>query len=109
MFNASPEEVFAAEFFIITAINAWGAMSNGYAPWPPTIVMSALAMSILLLMSLVNPKIAEVLGIGFLLALLIGNLQSARSSGSGAVGIGGLFGAVPPDDMIARYDVLKMP
>lgn len=108
MFDASPEEVFAAEFFIVVAINAWGAMQNGYAPWPPTIVMMCLAIAILLFVSILDARLSEILGIGLLLGLILMNLQSAFSKGEDSR-ISKVFGAVPPDDMLAQYDVLRMP
>jgi hypothetical protein len=97
----NPQEIFAAEFFIVIAINTWGAIRHGYWPWPATMVRCCLAIAILNFLSLITPELAVVLSAGFLLALLLTNLQAAGGK------ITDIFGAVPPAGV--QYDVLTIP
>jgi hypothetical protein len=90
--------IFAIEFFIAVGINSWGALKQGDVPWPPTIVMSALAMALTSMASIIDDRLAVLLGAGFLLAILV----NAAQGGGGK--IGDTFGAVPPSD---TWDVLS--
>jgi hypothetical protein len=100
--------IFAVEFFIAVGINSWGALKQGYAPWPPVIVASAIAMAILSMASAIDDRLAVALGTGFLLASIISvaSTQSGSGSSSGATGKwNGVFGALPQN---VQYDVLKL-
>lgn len=89
----------ATEYLLATGINVWGALKSGAMPWPPTIVGSSVAFGILLLLSAVSERLALMLSTGFLLALIIGNLQRAQGGK-----IADVFGALPPDEV--TYDTL---
>jgi hypothetical protein len=90
--------IFAIEFFIAVGINSWGALKKGDVPWPPTIVMSALAMALTSMLSIIDDKLAVLLGAGFLLAILVNAVQGGGGK------IGDTFGAIPPD---GTWDVLS--
>ena len=99
--------IFAVEFFIAIGINSWGALKQGYAPWPPVIVTSAIAMAILSMASAIDDKLAVMLGTGFLMASII-SVAATQSGAStdGATGKWtGVFGALPQN---VQYDVLKL-
>lgn len=101
--------IFAIEFFIAIGINSWGALKQGYAPWPPVIVASAIAMAILSMASALDDKLAVMLGTGFLLASIMA-VAATQAGASGAGGTAakkwtGTFGAVPQN---VQYDVLKL-
>jgi hypothetical protein len=90
--------IFAVEFFIAVGINSWGALKQGYAPWPPVIVTSAIAMAILSMTSAIDDRLAVLLGTGFLIACLVTNLTSGGKFSD-------TFGALPQN---VSYDVLKL-
>ena len=100
-------KTFAIEFFIAIGINSWGALKQGAAPWPPTIIASCIAMAILSLSSAIDERLAVLLGAGFLLASVMAIAQqSSGGSQTGAAGKwNGVFGAVPPT---GTYDVLQI-
>lgn len=95
-------KVFAIEFFIATGINSWGAMKAGYAPWPPVIVYSSLAMAICSMAAVIDERLAVWLGTGFLLASIVHVAGLVDSGGSGKWN--GTFGAVPTG---IGYDILQ--
>lgn len=97
------DDALLAEFFVVIAINGWGAIRAGYWPWPPTIVRCCVAIAILNLLAMVSGELAVVLGAGFLLALILANMQSAP----GGTKLTDIFGAVPPTGI--TYDVLTIP
>lgn len=101
--NAS--KVFGIEFFIASGINSWGALKGGYAPWPPTIIASAIAMAILSMTSAIDEKLSVLLGTGFLLASIISVAQSQSGNTNSSGKWASTFGAVPP---AGTYDVLKI-
>lgn len=86
------------EFFIAIGINSWGALKQGYAPWPPVIVTSAIAMAILSMTSAIDDRLAVLLGTGFLLACLVTQLNAQGKFAD-------TFGALPQN---VSYDVLKL-
>jgi hypothetical protein len=103
-------KIFAIEFFIAIGINSWGAIKQGYAPWPPTIIASCIAMAILSLSSAIDEKLAVLLGAGFLAASVMAVAQTQAGSGSqtangAAQKWTNTFGAVPPS---TQYDVLQV-
>lgn len=95
--NAS--RLFTIEFFIAVGITSWGAIKEGYAPWPPNVVYSSVAMAILSLTAAIDEKLSVLLGAGFLLALILNNM----SSGEGT--ISQTFAAIP---QTTGYDVLSL-
>lgn len=103
-------KIFATEFFIAIGINSWGALKQGQAPWPPTIIASCIAMAVLSLFSAVDEKLAVLLGAGFLLAsvMAIASTQDPNPSSTGQIVIAkwsNTFGAVPPS---GTYDTLGL-
>lgn len=101
--------IFAVEFFIAIGINSWGALKQGYAPWPPVIVASAIAMAILSMASALDDQLAVLLGAGFLLASIM-SVAATQAGAGGTAGAAaskwsGTFGAVPQN---VQYDVLKL-
>lgn len=98
----------AIEFFIAIGINSWGAIKQGYAPWPPTIIASCIAMGILSLSSAIDERLAVLLGAGFLVASIMAIAQQqsgSQTGGSAASKWTGTFGATPPS---GTYDVLGL-
>lgn len=104
-------KLFAIEFFIAIGINSWGAIKQGDAPWPPTILASCIALAVLSLASGINDRLAVLLGAGFLMASImsIAQQQAGGTSTTGAAGAAqkwsGVFGAVPPS---GTYDILSL-
>lgn len=101
-------KLFAVEFFIAIGINSWGAIKQGYAPWPPTIIASCIAMAILSLSSALDERLAVLLGAGFLVASIMAIAQQQSGSQTGANVASkwtGTFGAIPPS---GTYDVLGL-
>lgn len=96
------QEIFAAEFFTVVAINTWGAIRHGYWPWAPTMVNCCLGIAILNFISLIDDSLAVVLSSGLLLGLILANLQSNPSQK-----VTDIFGAVPPPNF--PFDVLTIP
>lgn len=86
-------KVLAGEFCVALAINSWGAIKQGYAPWPGSVMRSAAAFGILGVAAIAAPDLATLLGAGFLLALLVKALPT------------GTWGAVPPTD--TKYYYIK--
>lgn len=96
------KKVFAYEWLACVGITSWGALKKGYAPWPPTIIYSTVALGLLSAISVVNEKLAVILSVGFLLALIVGNTQAAVGGTAGK--FLGNFAAIPPPG----YDVLQL-
>jgi hypothetical protein len=94
-----PGKLIGAEILVAVGITSWGAIKQGQAPWPPTIIGSMVAYCILLLLSAVSAPLAAILATGFLLALLIGQLDGAQGGS-----IADKFGALPPQGV--GFDVL---
>lgn len=90
------KRIFAYEYVACVGITSWGALKQGYAPWPPNIIYSTIAIGILSALSAVQEKLAVTLGVGFLLALLV----KSQSGGT----IAKTFAALPPPG----YDVLSL-
>jgi len=78
------ERILAIEFLILIGIASWGALKKGYYPWPPTIVKTALFVSLMGILSAASPDLAATLGAGFIVANLV------RMYGKGATYMGGL-------------------
>jgi hypothetical protein len=96
----------AVEFFLATGINSWGALKQGYAPWPPVIIASCIAMAILSMVSAIDEKLAVLLGAGFLMASIMSAAAGGQNSGNKAAGaFSGTFGALPQN---VQYDVLQI-
>lgn len=86
----------AAEVVTALGITSWGAIKQGYAPWPPNIMYSCVAFFILSGVAVFNDKLAATLGAGFLLALIVGKASGGK--------IANTFAALPP----SGYDVLSL-
>jgi hypothetical protein len=95
--------IFMCELGIACAITSWGALKQGYAPWPPVIVAQCVAFGILSGVAVFDDEIAVLLGGGFLLALLVGASSSASSGGSTS-SFAQNFAALPQN---VSYDTLK--
>lgn len=90
------KRVFAYEFALCVGITSWGALKKGYAPWPPNIIYSTIAIAILSALASFNEKLAVTLGIGFLLALIVGQATGGK--------VADTFAALPPPG----YDALSL-
>ena len=64
-------KMLAGEYMVSVSIVSWGALKAGYYPWPPSIVYTSIAYSLLSFVSLLDEDFASLLGGGFLLAQLI--------------------------------------
>lgn len=95
-------KVFAIEFFIACGINSWGALKSGYAPWPPVIVYSSLAMAICSMAAVIDERLAVWLGTGFLVASIVHVAGIADPGGNGKWT--GTFGAIPTG---VSYDIIQ--
>lgn len=87
------------EWLIAIGITSWGAIKQGYAPWPPNVVLSTIAMIILSMLEVVDERLSALLGAGFLLALLVNAAQGGQGS------IAQTFAALPQQ---VGYDVLQI-
>lgn len=65
------QRVLAAEFAVSVSILGWGAVKQGFWPWPASVARSAFAFAVLSLIGLFDDRIAAVLGAGFLLAQVL--------------------------------------
>lgn len=90
------KRVFAYEFVLCVGITSWGALKKGYAPWPPNIIYSTIAIGILSTLANFNEKLAVTLGLGFLLALIVGTATGGK--------VADTFAALPPPG----YDALSL-
>lgn len=90
------KRIFAYEYAACVGITSWGALKKGYAPWPPNIIYSTVALAVLSVVSTVNEKIAVYLSVGFLIALIVGQATGGKISTT--------FAALPPPG----YDVLSL-
>lgn len=90
------KRVFAYEFAACVGITSWGALKQGFAPWPPNIIYSTVALAVLSALSTVNEKLSVYLSVGFLIALIVGQATGGKISTT--------FAALPPPG----YDVLQL-
>jgi hypothetical protein len=65
------DRILAIEFLILIGVASWGALKRGYYPWPPTIVRTALFVSLLGILSAASSELAATLGAGFIVANLV--------------------------------------
>lgn len=65
------QKVIAAEFVASVAIISWGAVKEGFFPWPASVARAAFAFAVLSLLGLLNDRLAALLGAGFLLAQIL--------------------------------------
>jgi hypothetical protein len=93
--------IFAIEFFLCVGITSWGAIKEGYAPWPPNIIGTALAMAILSLTSAIDERLSVLLAGGFLLALIVNNVAGDNGSQT----LSQTFAALPQN---VGFDVLSL-
>jgi hypothetical protein len=93
--------IFAIEFFLCIGITSWGAIKEGYAPWPPNIIGTALAMIILSFTSAIDERLSTLLAAGFLLALIV----NTAAGDSGSQTLAQTFAALPQN---VGYDVLSL-
>lgn len=69
--------VLVAEFGISAALMSWGAIKEGYWPWPPALARIAFAFALLSIVALVEERLAALLGAGFLIAQIVKTPQDA--------------------------------
>jgi hypothetical protein len=98
-------KVLAGEFFLAIGINSWGALKQGDAPWPPTIIASCIAMAILSMASAIDERLAVLFGAGFLMASIMNTATGGSGQSSAATLFNGTFGAIPPS---GTYDILSI-
>lgn len=78
------DKILAIEFLVLLGVASWGALRKGYWPWPPTIIKTALFVSLLGILSAGSPELAAALGAGFIVANLV------KMYGSGTTYMGGI-------------------
>jgi hypothetical protein len=65
----------AMEFLVAVGMSSWAAIKGDgktrYWPWPPTIVLTGVAFGLLGMLAIPQPRLASVLGSGFLLAQVV--------------------------------------
>lgn len=65
----------AAEYVVAVGMASWSAVKGDgktrYWPWPPTIVLTSVAFGMLGLLAIPQPRLAGILGSGFLLAQIV--------------------------------------
>jgi len=93
--------IFAIEFFLCIGITSWGAIKQGYAPWPPNIIGTALALIILSFTSAIDERLSTLLAAGFLLALIVNNVAGDNGSQT----LSQTFAALPQN---VGFDVLSL-
>lgn len=77
-------KLLAAEFVVALGFSSWSALKDKQLPWPPTVVKTGIAFSILGMVGVVSPELAATLGGGFLLAQLIKLLEKKTLYTGGA-------------------------
>lgn len=95
---ASTGKVFAGEMVVAMAINSWGALKAKQVPYPAQLIRTILFFALLSFVAMVDEDLAEWLGAGVLVALIIAKVYSPQG------GISNTFGAQPP-----RYDSTNFP
>lgn len=73
---ADGAQILAGEAVVAMAIVAWRNIKGGYAPLPNQIILSGISFAVIGVVSYVSSELAALLGGGFLLALLIKQLQN---------------------------------
>lgn len=66
----------AMEFLVSIGIVSWAPIKNGKLPWPPSYIHVGVSFALLSFVSLVDQRIANLLGGGFILAQLLGALST---------------------------------
>jgi hypothetical protein len=69
------QRVLAVEFAVLIGVASWAAIKKKYFPWPPTIVKTAVFVSLLGVVSVASDELAAWLGAGFILANLVRTYQ----------------------------------
>lgn len=92
---ASTTKILAAEYVIAVSLSSWGAIREGFVPWPAGIVRIGLGFGLLGLLATAAPELAVMLGGGFLLADLL-KLASPGGSLDDQGKWTKTFGALPP-------------
>lgn len=73
-------QALAGEAIIAIGVVSWRNLKGGYAPLPNEIVLSGLSFCIIGVVSYASPDLAALLGAGFLLAILIKELQKPANA-----------------------------
>jgi len=69
------QRVLAVEFAVLIGVASWAAIKKKYFPWPPTVVKTAVFVSLLGVVSVASDELAAWLGAGFIVANLVRTYQ----------------------------------
>ena len=82
--------ILTGEYIIAISFASWGAIKNGFWPWPPTLVKISTAFLVFGIISMAAPEIGAALAGGTLLALFLKEYQNGFPSYQGGVPNGNL-------------------
>lgn len=69
-------KVFTIEFFICIGVISWSNIKKGNVPWPGGIVLAGVGITVISMSSIIDERLAALLGAGFLMAALMNTLGS---------------------------------
>jgi hypothetical protein len=78
------KNILIGEYIVALGFSSWAALKSKQAPWPPTVIKTSMAFSILALVAMATPELAATLGGGFLMAQLIKVLSKQTPYTGGA-------------------------
>lgn len=70
--------VLAAEYITAVGFASWASLKDKQLPWPPTLIRCSIGFGVLGMVSVLNERLADILGAGFLLAQLVTILGSKK-------------------------------
>lgn len=68
---ANTKAILISEYVIALGVASWAALKAKQAPWPPTIIKTGIAFSLLGFVAYASQELAATLGAGFLIAQLV--------------------------------------
>src|SRR5882762_10735631 len=76
-------KVFTIEFFICIGIISWSNIKKGNVPWPGGIMLAGIGIVIISFSSIIDERLAALLGAGFLMAALMNVLTDVPGATPG--------------------------
>jgi len=76
-------KIFTIEFFICIGIISWSNIKKGNVPWPGGIMLAGIGIVIISFSSVIDERLAALLGAGFLMAALMNVLTDVPGATPG--------------------------